>query len=94
MAKNRESIGITKASLQFGQQNSKSLYNRLVSSILFGTNETFKQIAISKCEEQLEKIAFVEIEMVAAPVIVLTETINWNIIGTASAIGNACIKRL
>ena len=87
MDSNRAIIGVTEDSISFGKQHSQSLYNELVSNLIFNPRKNGVDRQVEVCLEILKQVAFVDIEMTIADALVITEDKAWDFTSALSVIG-------
>ena len=77
-----ERLGITKESVSPGGEHSPGLYNRVVAGILldldFEDAKTVARLMRDKCEEVLQNVALVEIEMSNIDALEITSHFVWS----------------
>ena len=84
---NRQRLGISPKTVDFGKEHSSSIYNEFMSQIVFNLPESPEQREIDACLRMLPRVAFVNLKMVTHDAIVITKEPRWDLVGLASAFG-------
>ena len=93
-ADNVRQLGITDQSVSPGGEHSKSLHNRIVTSILLNQDydrDSVERLIQQQCMKTLGKVALVEIALTGHDVIEITSQTTWSLQAVISDIGGVAM---
>ena len=80
-------VGITAESVNFGMEHSRSIYNRLLTKVIFNPPDSIEEQEMEACMNMLPRLAFVNLRMTNHDVIQKTREPTWDLIEITAIIG-------